>query len=201
MRQKSLISLFVAAAAGLALVPPASAGVILNSAGQFDRSISARDPIGQSFTAEDPLLGKIAFAFSDINPGFPNDPVTMTLYTGTGFGGSVVKAVTQTLPDPLPSTAAAPQFIDFDFTGAALTVGNIYTVAVTTSSSPKIAVVYDSQDHYNGGIYIDAVDGQQPTFELNFRVTPGVPEPATLLPSLAGAALLSTRRARYHRYR
>jgi hypothetical protein len=195
MRRESLISLFAAMAAALAVVPSASAGVILNNAGQFDRGISSRDPIGQSFTAEDPLLGKIAFAFSDINPGFPNDPVTMTLYTGTGFGGAVVKAVTQTLPDPLPSTAAAPQFIDFDFSGAALTVGNIYTVAVTTSSSPKIAEVYDSQDHYNGGIYIDAVDGQQPTFELNFRVTPGVPEPASLaVLSLGGLALLRRRR-------
>jgi len=199
MQRRSLVSQFAAAAAVLAVVPAASAGVILNNAGQFDRSISSRDPIGQSFTAEDPLLGKIAFAFSDINPGFPNDPVTMTLYTGTGFGGAVVKAVTQTLPDPLPSTAAAPQFIDFDFTGAVLTVGNVYTAAVTTGSSPKIAVVYDSQNHYDGGVYIAAVDGVQNTFELNFRVTPGVPEPASLaVVALGGLALVRRRRCGFH---
>src|SRR5437016_7215564 len=177
MSGRSFVASLSAVVAVLILSPSSHGGVILNSAGQFDRSISAFDPIGQSFTAEDPLLGKIAFAFSDINPGLANDPVTMTLYSGTGFGGAVVRAVTQTLPDPLPSTAAPPQFIDFDFTGTPLIPGNVYTAAVTTSNSPKIAVVYDPADHYAGGVYID-VNGQQAGSELNFRVTPGVPEPA-----------------------
>jgi hypothetical protein len=198
MPNRSFISLFSCAVAALIVSPLASAGVILNSAGQFDRSIASVDPIGQSFTAEDPLLGKIAFAFSDINPGSANDPVTMTLYSGTGFGGSVLKAVTQTLPDPLPSTGAPPQFIDFDFTGTALVPGNVYTAAVTTSNSFKIAVVYDSADHYAGGIYID-VNGQQTTSELNFRVTPGVPEPTALALISIATLALTPRRQRARR--
>lgn len=169
-------------------------GDIVQDTGVFDRAIASFDPIGQTFTAVDAQVSTIAFAFSDINPGFPNDPVTMSLYEGSGFGGILLASVSQTLPGVLPDTLATPQFIDFDFSGVMLTVGSTYTVAVTTSSSPKVAVVYSGANPYGFGNYISGVDGANAAFDLNFRVL-GVPGPATGL-SLTIGTVLSTRRRR-----
>ncbi len=161
----------------------AQAAIIEQSAGVFDAAIAAFDPIGQSFVATDSLLGSIAFAFSDINPTSANDPVTMTLYDGAGVAGSVLTSVMQTLPAVLPSTTAAPVFIDFDFTGTSLTIGNTYTAAVTTGSSFKIAVVYNGADAYASGMAFESAAGSLNSCsagcDLNFRVTPSaVPVPA-----------------------
>jgi len=171
-----------------------SADVILQDAGQFDRAIAAFDPIGQTFVAIDPVLSTIAFAFSDINPTSPNEPITMTLYAGTGFSAPL-HSVTQTLPAVLPPPTAPPQFIDFDFTGIATTVGATYTVAVTVPSSFKVAVVYADSNQYAGGTYID-VNGVNANSELNFRIV-GVPAPgAAALAVLAlGAGARRRRRA------
>ena len=64
-------------------VPPGSTGQIL-----------ASDPRGQSFTAVDPLIESIGFAVSEINPGFPAANVTVTLYEGAGFAGSILATKT-----------------------------------------------------------------------------------------------------------
>ena len=182
---------YVAAVVAAAVSSVASAGVIENSAGQFDRAISSFDPIGQTFTAIDPQLVSIAFAFSDMNPSFPNEPVTMTLYSGAGFG-TPVHSVTATLPAVLPGTLSTPVFIDFDFTGIATAVGSVYTVAVSVPSSPKVGVVYDTANHYAGGAYIDSA-GVNSQWELNFRVV-GVPTPGAA--SLAGLALIGAAKRR-----
>lgn len=181
-----------AAIAG-AIAPAASADIIQDQ-GVFDHAISFFDPVGQTFTAVDPQISAIAFAFSDINPSSPNDPVTMSLYEGVGFDGTLIASTTQTLPAVLPSTSATPQFIDFDFTGVSLTVGAIYTVAVTTSNSPKIAVVYSMSDPYAFGHYISGEEGLIPDWDLNFRVT-AVPAPAGLALGLLAAPIVR-RRAR-----
>jgi hypothetical protein len=60
---------------GLSLAGVTNASTIEQSSGQAHVQIAAFDPIGQSFVAVDSLLGSIAFAFSDINPGFQTTPL------------------------------------------------------------------------------------------------------------------------------
>ena len=155
----------------LAMASPARADIV-QDAGVFDLTISFHQPLGQSFTAVDARIAAIAMAFSDINPTFPNDPVTMSLYAGDGYGGALIASVTQTLPAVLPSTSATPEFIDFDFSGVELIPGSVYTVAVTTSNSPKIAAVHSRSNPYPGGVlYSPEFGGAVPEWDLNFRVT------------------------------
>ncbi len=158
---------------GAAVLACGSAGAdIVQGAGVFDLAISFHQPVGQSFTAVDAQISAIAMAFSDINPSFPNEPVTMALYEGEGYGGALIASVTQTLPAVLPSTSATPQFIDFNFTGVDLVPGSVYTVVVTTGTSPKIAVVYSQSDPYTGGdLYTPVYGGAVAGWDLNFRVT------------------------------
>ena len=145
---------------------------IVQDVGVFDLAITFHQPLGQSFTAVDAEISAIAMAFSDINPGSPNDPVTMSLYEGEGYTGTLIASVTQTLPDVLPSTIATPEFIDFDFSGVELVPGSVYTVAVTTSNSPKIGVVYSGSNPYDGGVvHTPEYGGAVPEWDLNFRVT------------------------------
>jgi hypothetical protein len=155
--------------AGLLASGAARADIVQDS-GIFDLAISVHQPVGQSFMAVDARVSAIAFAFSDINPTFPNTPVTMTVYAGEGYAGAVLASVTKTLPAVLPSTSAPPEFIDFDFPGLVLEEGSMYTVAVTTSS-PKIAVVYSTSNPYaHGTFFSPAYGGAVAGWDLNFRV-------------------------------
>src|SRR5262245_27386795 len=92
--------------------------------------------LGQSFVAEDSLLGTIAFAFQDLNRTNPNTPITVSLLNGGGLSGSLVASVVQTLPSVLPDPM---EFFSFDFSGTSLTVGATYT-AVLSTNSIKVAV-------------------------------------------------------------
>ena len=122
----------------------AQAAVIENTAGVFDASIAAFSPLGQTFTAIDTDLISIGFAYSDINPGSPNEPITLRLYAGDGVGGTLLASRIFTLPSVLPSTLDAPVIVDTDFSGVSLTVGAIYTAALSTSSF-KVAAVYGGE--------------------------------------------------------
>jgi hypothetical protein len=174
----------------------AQAGTILQDAGVFDAAIAVFDPIGQTFKAIDSDLLSIGFAFSDINPSLANDPITISLFAGAGFGGTLLDSQTVTLPSVLPSTLATPVFIDFDFSGNTLVIDDIYTVGLTATNF-KVAVVY-GPDAYADGTLL--ATGGTPTCpvqscDLNFRIvgeTPNgpptnVPEPASL--TLFGAGL------------
>ncbi|HYE61351.1 MAG TPA: hypothetical protein VD997_05090 [Phycisphaerales bacterium] len=162
-------SAVVGVVVGVGLVGMGTASAdIVNAGGQFDRTISVRDPVGQSFTAVDADIGAISLAFSDINPSFPNDPVTIAVYAGAGVTGALLDQRTVTLPAVLPGTLATPEFIDIDFTGLTLTPGQVYSIAVTTGSSPKVALVY-GPNAYAGGVYFDSA-GVDATLDVNFRV-------------------------------
>lgn len=190
------MKIYMAFGLGAAVLACGSARAdIVQDAGVFDLAISFHQPVGQSFTAVDTHISAIAMAFSDINPTFANDPVTLSLYAGDGYGGALIASVSQTLPATLPSTSAAPEFIDFDFTGVVLDAGSVYTIAVTTSNSPKIGVVYSQSNPYAGGVfYSPEYGGAVAGWDLNFRVT-GVPAPAGLC-VLGGLAIVTGRRRR-----
>lgn len=184
----------LAAAAGAAAIAlaagAAQAGTIESDSGVFDASIASDAPVGQTFIAIDPDLVSIGFAYSDLNPGSPNDPITIDLYTGDGTGGTLVASRTFTLPQVLPSATATPAFIDTDFSGVGLTVGGQYTVALTTTSF-KVGVVYGA-DGYAGGTTTNNLPGCTTGCDLDFRIvgdsgaTGGVPEPAAWALMLAG---------------
>ena len=59
---------------GAALLACQAGADIVQDAGIFDLAISVHQPVGQSFQAVDSHISAIAFAFSNINPSFPNDP-------------------------------------------------------------------------------------------------------------------------------
>jgi len=173
-----------------------NAGVIEQSSGVFDAAIFAFDPIGQSFVAEDAGLGQIAFSFAEFTSNTSSDGlVTMTLYEGSGFGGTVLGSVTQDVSGSLPDAFAnVINFIDFDFTGVTLTVGQTYTAAVTATDA-SIAINFLGSDGYAGGQLFESssfgLSGCSPSSlcDLDFRVTPSaVPVPAAVW--LFGSGLL-----------
>ena len=160
----------------------AIASTIIIDAGYPSSTISIEfgSPIGQSFTAEDALLGTIAFGFRELNPDSPNDPITLTLYEGLGAEGNEIMSVTQTVE---LSSNSFYEFIDFDFSGVVLQVGNVYSAALTTTSD-LLGITF-SGDSYAGGHMFsnDPIDLITITCgamcDANFRVIPAmVPAPA-----------------------
>lgn len=181
-----------AAAALVLLGTAANAGTIVNDPG-FDTAFQVDffEPLGQSFTAIDAQLLTIGFRFGQINPGFPNDLVKLDLYTGTGTGGTLVASRTLTLPTNVDYSF----FTDIDFTGTSLTVGAVYSAALSiVGNSPLIGVVVDTDNEYAGGVLFspqaslaECGDGN---CDLAFRVVgTNVPEPASWALLITGFGL------------
>lgn len=180
--------------AGIALLFGAYSNVfaatIIQDGGLFDAAIFAFDPIGQSFVAEDSQIDSIAFAISRFTSNAQSDGlVTMSLYVGSGFSGTLLSSVTNDYSSAvLPTILEAPIFSDFNFAGTSLTIGQIYTVAVTANDL-SLGVVYNGNDAYAAGQLLESrttSDLCTNGCDLNFRVTPAV------VPIPAAAWLLGT---------
>jgi hypothetical protein len=105
--------------------------------------------LGQTFTAEFSDLTSIGFYFQAINNTYPNDPLRMTLYEGSGFFGTKLKEVDFTLP--FGGSYGEALWYDADFSEIELTLGSAYTMAASvTGTSPLWGIVY-SLDYYSGG--------------------------------------------------
>lgn len=190
MNLRHLAGVILATALVAGLCTAATAAVIEQPDQNQRIAILAFEPVGQSFTAEDTRVN-IAFAYLLQNPFEPDASVEMTLYEGVGTGGTVLQTVGVALPAALVSAPGYPgDFVDANFSNVLLTVGNVYTAAVTTSnSSYRVGITLQETDAYPGG---QAIFGQAfsecpgATCDLRFRVTP-VPAPAAL--PLIGAAL------------
>ena len=195
-------SFLVASAASAATV------VVTPGSGQRSLSISFYDPLGQSFTAgaTDVNLQSFGFQLQTLNSGSAASPLTLTFYTGSGFGGASLGSFTLT-PSGIPTTRT-PTFVDFTTTGILLSPGQTYTAALTSNSN-RYGLVYGPDINLNTGAVLgpDAYAGgrllatgftDRPcsggTCDANFRYraigAPAVPEPATWAMMIAGFGLV-----------
>jgi hypothetical protein len=190
------IRLFVSSTV-LCLTSSLFGGQILQNGFNSTWAINFHEPIGQSFTAEDPNV-TFGFYLTTMNPTESNGMLTVTLYQGSGFGGSVLGSSTFGLADGYSN------FFDVDFSAVNLAPGNVYTVGVSTTSSLYWGLqgMMDT-DNYAGGTAFTFGNpggtlGASTLRDWRFRVTPAaseIPEPAgfALLP-LGLAALAAWRR-------
>lgn len=152
-------------------------------------------PIGQTFTAEDATIQSIGFKVGDYNPGYGPIALTVELFKGVGTGGLSLGSS--------PITGLTPGFNGFgdaDFSFVTLTVGQIYT-AILSSTSARGAVysywwAYPDGTPYKPDPYIGGdmfYTGNLKSYgDLTFRVV--VPEPASAFLVIAGMGLFRLRR-------
>jgi len=172
-----LCALLVASA--LFVVPEvATAGPIILNPGFGEAQVQFHEPIGQSFTAEDPSV-TAALYFDVINPSFPpGDPIRYDLFEGFGTSGALLASRVFVLAPGFSG------FYDVDFSSVMLSVGIEYSlVASVVGDSPYWAVA-GSPDSYAGGSPYYGFDSGWGAPEIALRVLPttaSVPDPGSTL--------------------
>lgn len=176
----------------------ASADIIQTSVSGGAHQINYYQPIGQSFTAVDSLISTISFYIEDFNPSLnPGDhSLTVTLYAGgTGAGSVVASSTYNSIAD------GTNGFVDFDFSGVALNVGDVYSAMLTDDTS-RWGVAYGwganyGDDAYAGGSNI--LFGSVSAGDLAFKVlapSTAVSSSGSLSLALLAGGLLALQRRR-----
>jgi hypothetical protein len=179
------------------LITAAQAGIIEQTAGTAGRGLEFYRP-GQTFTAEDALIDMISFEFSCSTILTPASSLEVNLYewdSDTDSLGALVSSAPNSTT--LPVFQGGFSWVEFDFTGTALTVGEEYA-AFAVDPPPEndpwgYLVRWNTvSDEYTGGTALFGINGVAPTpardgYDLNFRVTP-VPVPAAVW--LLGSGLI-----------
>lgn len=208
---KSSIIGIAAAAVTLTSAAPATAAetlqVLSGPAGTRAVTISAADPIGQSFTAFTDTITSVGFQFASLNPAQANEQLTLRIFAGETLSGNALFTSAFTLPAAINSRT--PQWFDIAVNSLAITRGQLYSLVLTTGSSARNALVlgpdYNVQtgqfgggDAYAGGklmtnwsgIYANCT-GAANNCDANFRVTgdllaAAVPEPGAWAMMIVG---------------
>lgn len=163
-----------------------SAPIIQDTSNNFYQ-IEFFSPLGQSFAAEDAFVNSIGFVFNTLNPDYGYSPITVTLYEGSGFGGSVLGS---TQISPLAGSTGA--YYDALFPGIQVVLGQTYTAGVSTGNPYWGIDINEGGNPYSGGtaFYTNIFNNLAPELDdLRFRVNV-VPEPETYAMLLAGLGLL-----------
>lgn len=147
--------------------------------------------LGQSFTA-DPSVANLLQAIFVITNNDPAMSVTARLYSGAGYGGTLLDTDVVNLPNVLPTNSG----LFFDFSGNSLTNGSVYTVRLTPTGLLSLQAA--DTDPYSGGAMLDGSGLPISGFDFRFTIhgEPNVPEPSSLALIGSAAALLSSRRRR-----
>lgn len=200
-----------ASAAALACSMPATAAetlqVVSGPAGTRSVTISAADPIGQSFTAFTDTITSVGFQFNSLNPSQANEAITLRIFAGETLSGTSLFTSAFTLPSSINSRT--PQWFDIAVSNLAVASGQRYSLVLTTGSSPRNALVvgpdfnvqtgqFSGGDAYAGGklltdwpsIYANC-KGAANNCDANFRVTgetlaAAVPEPGAWAMMIVG---------------
>jgi hypothetical protein len=181
MKNTILIALALLCAAG----GRAAAGVIEVLPTGGGHTLHLHSPLGQTFTAEDPLVVIGLHIFPHPLAGSDRS-VVMELFAGEGVG-----------TPPLDSRMITPPvgfvgYLDADFSNVALVPGNKYSITLSAASEAWISSSsLDSSDAYGGGVTILTGDLRPDLGDKAFHVLP-VPEPGGLALwsiATAGAAL------------
>lgn len=215
---------FAACAAALACSLPAHAAETLEvlATPESNRSItiSAADPIGQSFTAFTDTITSVGFQFNTLNPSRPNSPITLNIFAGETLSGTSMFSTAFTLPSSINSRT--PTWFDIALPDLAVTNGEKYSLVLTTGSSSRNALVIGPGYSYANGGGLTGGDayaggklmtdwsslfsncrGATNNCDANFRVTgdiavAAVPEPAAWVLFILGFGAVGAmqRRAR-----
>lgn len=142
-------------------------------------------PIGQTFTAEDAVvsIGFFIRDFNNVSQSLNDDDLSISLYDGSGGGGSPLASVSIT-----GLAVGFAGWVDAVFSSIILAAGQTYT-AMLSDDTPAWGVDLSGENPYAGGSMI-TYGGIRQNLDSRFRVLPqqSVPEPATLL--LISTALL-----------
>ena len=157
----------------------ATAGTILSPGSGSFLNLYVFQPIGQSFIAEDVNIKASLFYRDTLQTTGPLPTLTLSLYSGFGAGGTLLGS------DTFQLAAGYDGFFDSDFSSIALTVGNTYSIAVSTSEDSFS--LSQGAEAYSGGSGFAVFNTQNGEVEfgggsdLAFRITPtNVPEPGSL---------------------
>lgn len=186
--------LSIVLAALLCGVSHASAGTILLPPNGGKAQVNFFEPIGQSFTAEDPFV--VAGLYLNVINGFPgfdpNELIQYDLYAGVGSGGTLL------------ATTAFKLLVGFsdsylvNFSTVPLVVGTEYTLTASVLGTSAYWGVESTDADYAGGVAVyNGVPYQGPALhpfpELAIEVEP-IPEPTTL--ALLGLGVVGIRLCR-----
>ncbi len=154
------------------LVPTAPATLVTIEQNITETGIQIEyfEPLGQSFTALEGQLFTTAFHFFAINPGFPNEPVTVALHHGEGLAGPILGTISVVLPGPGGTFSTLGEWIESDWSSLniSLIAGEKYTLELD-AASPYAGFLGSFHDSYLEGIaFREPLDG---TFtDMAFRI-------------------------------
>ncbi|MFO7695349.1 MAG: VPDSG-CTERM sorting domain-containing protein [Vicinamibacterales bacterium] len=189
-RPNAVLLACVASLVVVAATPALGSTIGTTNTGGGYSQILHYSPIGQTFTAVDSTVISAGFYLNTMNPDWPLDGVTVTLYSGSGFAGSVLAADTEY---PLADFIG---WHEFYLGGVSVTPGQMYTLGVSvTGGSPYWGAVYAlGGDTYPDG-YAWVVGDAEQGLDMSFQVTGGagsVPDAGSTL-LLFGIGLVGLR--------
>jgi hypothetical protein len=161
-------------------------------------SIDQYSPVGQTFTAvDDSTISTISFFFDVTDYLASPDTLTVSVYDGTGFNGTLLGSQVYSLPVSNPF-----DWYDVDFSSSDITIsqGEIYTLGISSTTTRwalgKNQILdsngqpYGSPDYVGGMAIINGSGDNNNDLAFQVASTPIVPEPLSSVLFVIGASVL-----------